>query len=751
MATQISHNQSANTMPKSIARKLNQLRRKLTSWILVHGFSRWLLVILAVLVLNMALDRFFKMDFAQRTIMLCLMGAGALAYFFYRVIRPLSSRPNDDALLYEVEDKNTELNQSLISGVQLAREKNLAAQGTSPELAQATIDHGIEQAGKVNFGSALDASKAQQNWLLLFAGLILAGLLGYGVMQTDFLRTWFNRNILLSDDQWPQQTYLEIVGVEDGLMKVPRGSDHRQLVHIVEESQIKDVEVTLELDTPSGRTLHRMKPTGKLDGREKVFVFHNVSSEFRFRASGGDATTPWAEIKLVEPPAIVEQKLEALLPEYTGMTSLPLVGTGPHSVLVGSQLKVGITANKPLKSAVVKNGDDEYPMTQIGDDKLNFAVQLPGDGSVLKGGQYEFALTDETGLASTRRSKFEITIKDDKPPKVRASLLGISGLVVPRARLPVSYNAADEYGLTQMEFDCNWKSGDDDSAVVSRLLPFVDTKDENGKFLPTMQSVHAWELEDLKLTPGTSFRFAVKATDNRPEEPGTGRSQEFLLRIVSVEELRADLLRREVEQRKAFQQAYDAQLELSAELRAISAMRREGQSVADFDAGREARLIGLTRDQKSIGTSLDRIANRFEEFLVEVDNNKLDEKVEELDMGVSISTRFDQGISGPIRRLDADLISLASRNLDNCRRAASNQSQLAPAVDKTVEVQQRVLDEMKKILDSMVQSEGFQELVNGLLEIQKEQENVKKAALEQSKPKNIFDGDGKKGIFDKKK
>ena len=38
------------------------------------------------------------------------------------------------------------------------------------------------------------------------------------------------------------------------------------------------------------------------------------------------------------------------------------------------------------------------------------------------------------------------------------------------------------------------------------------------------------------------------------------------------------MLRREIEQRKAFQQAYEAQMELAAELRAVAGMRPNGQT-----------------------------------------------------------------------------------------------------------------------------------------------------------------------------
>ena len=61
------------TASKVVLKKLRHLRRKLTGWILVQGVGKWLIALLAVLAFDMLLDRVFKMDYAQRLIMLVVM------------------------------------------------------------------------------------------------------------------------------------------------------------------------------------------------------------------------------------------------------------------------------------------------------------------------------------------------------------------------------------------------------------------------------------------------------------------------------------------------------------------------------------------------------------------------------------------------------------------------------------------------------------------------------------------------------
>ena len=267
---------------------------------------------------------------------------------------------------------------------------------------------------------------------------------------------------------------------------------------------------------------------------------------------------------------------------------------------------------------------------------------------------------------------------------------------------------------------------------------------------PTAQlrDVAVLALEPLQLQPGTSFRFAVGAQDNDPQGPNMGTSQEFLLRVVSEEELRADLLRREIEQRKAFDEAYQNQMALNTELEAILVRQpAEGVSQEEFLSQRELDLIETVRAQKSVGTSIDRVATRFEEFLVEIKNNRLDEAENEIAPDQRIEERFDARIIQPIRRLDQELVALAARHLDACRTQARDTAALQQAAEMAASVQQQILLEMKQILAAMNDSENFQGIINDILEVKRDTDAIKKGIGNPTQPGDgIFNDDD---IFDK--
>ena len=416
-------------------------------------------------------------------------------------------------------------------------------------------------------------------------------------------------------------------------MVLPLGAKHKQIVTITEDSAVTDVIVNLEVEGVSGnRTIYPMASTGKLDGRERVFEI-NVTNEFRFRASTSNSIqTEWVDVTYVEPPAVVDLQVVSTAPAYTGLEPSTLSGGGPYAVLEGSRISISASYNKPLKSAELMAAGETIPIGLTDDVSapLVFSVPAdPADGEVvqpLAGGEYELKLVDESGLANIRRSRFSITIKEDMPPKLRADLLGISGLVTTRAILPMSFQAADDYGLNQTWFHCRWREPEDleDAPEKTKTVYFDGLPDERP--VTDFKDAAVLNLEPLMLPQGTSLRVTMNVEDSKPDTPNEAASKEFLLRVVSDEELRSDLLYREIEQRKFFDQIYQAQLELMSAVQVVGASEmNEGMDPDTFHRALETKLIELIRDQKGVGTSVDRIADRFEEFLVEVKNNRLDE------------------------------------------------------------------------------------------------------------------------------
>ncbi len=732
-------------IPNSISQQLRQLRARIGRFLFVDGLSRLFAVVILMVLVDVLIDRTFKMDFAQRLIMLCVMAAIVLVVIFLRLLRPSFKRVGDDALILQVEQRHKELQESVISSAQFSREQNIERQGVSRAMVDATIKKGADLAQGIDFRKTINAAAHSRNLALLAAGLIGIGAIGYGVAKTEFWKLWFNRNILLTDDEWPKNTILIIRGARDNRLVLPRGEDYKQFVEVAEESSVLDVEVSIEFDDGNTRSFQKMRKTGKLDGREHLLVFRNLSNEFRFRAKGGDDVTPWVQVRLVEPPGWSELEMKAHLPAYTGVDTETLPNSsGPHSILDGSSLSFSAIANKPLSDAALRLGDQSWPL--IKGEGESYTLQIAA--ADLVGGKYIFDLADASGLRSSRPTSFTLKIKPDRAPNVRATLRGISGLVVSRARVPIAFNATDEFAIENAEFSYVWKGEGSTSVPQTGTVDLGDLDGQLG--MREIRSVQVLDLEPLKVPVGVSLRVLVQATDNNTlTGPGLGKSREFLLRVVSEEELRSDLLRREIEQRKAFELALENQEELTVDLKALTALLTDTSQSQDPNQ-LQSDLLRWQRRQKLVGTNISTVADRFVEFLDEVKNNRLDEAESEIQNTESIEVRFNQRIIGPIRQLDQVEIIQASQQLEVCQRSFDDRDALMQNLQTTTQTQDAIIQEMQRILSAMEDSETYQEVVNKLIEIKRSEEKVRELTREkkQSSGDDIFDDDKANDLFD---
>lgn len=209
-------------LTSDVVTRLGKLRRQVTTWFWVDGLSRLCWAALALLAADFALDWLFRMDKPQRAVMLALI-AGVLAYVGYRrLVKPLSATISDDALALEVERLNPQLQQSVISALQFARmEDHLSDRGYSSAMIRQTVTRGAKASSEVNFGNVLDDREFRTNAMLLLFAAVLLGGLAIGSFVHPLIKIWANRNLFLGNDNWPQQTYLQVQRAENGKVVFP--------------------------------------------------------------------------------------------------------------------------------------------------------------------------------------------------------------------------------------------------------------------------------------------------------------------------------------------------------------------------------------------------------------------------------------------------------------------------------------------------------------------------------------------------
>ena len=712
-------------IPAGIRRQLARLRWARVAWVAVDTLAAVCVAVTVFVAGSLLLDRTFRFDAAQRAVVLGMAVVAMALAAWRRLIRPLGRSLSDEALARVVEARHGCLGESLLAAVQFSRMANPEAVGYSPAMVQAAVDLGLRQAAGVDFLQALNRRRRNRN-LLAAAGAI-AVLAVAGFVAPGTMGLWLQRNVLLADVAWPQDTHLEVVGARDGAIVCPRGDDLAVRVHADPDGVVPSVVVVDYRQAGGASGSETMVLVGNDAFRT---VFRNVLDPFRLRARGGDAVTPWHDVRLVQRPGVQDLAFIYTPPSYVGQEphALPK-NVGSYPVLEGSRVEVVGTAGKDLARARLSFAK-AAPADMDLDGARGFRTVLSGDR--LRSGVYAVWLEDTTGLASKQPARFSLRVNPDRRPTVNARLEGIGDLVVPDAVVPIRATMRDDYAIRKAELVCKVLVEEQGETAARRYafggpdLPYGDKQ---------IEAVHRQECGPLDLPVGARLTLGVEAADNDTVSgPKVGASGVFSLKVVTEDELRAELLRREQEQRLEFERLLRDQRKLAENARTLQAvLDAPARTFADEDG----RLLATTeKRQRLVGGRCTAVADQMTRILAEVENNRLEQEQKPL------RDRLAGKIIEPLRLLARRNVLMAADHLDQARKAeADAPGDRRAALADAIAEQDRIVAAMRDVLRNMVKWEGYQEAVTLLREVLRTQKGVSEKTLKayQERIRSIFD------------
>jgi hypothetical protein len=750
------------TVPRTLRQQLDRLRQAITRSLWVSGASKMVLIGLLVLLGDFLLDYYFQMDQSQRLIMGGMM-VGSFLYAAYHFLWvPLTARVSDEALALTVEQKLGRRHNELINSLQFARETSLESHGYSPTMARQVVQQGSELAGQLDFLQAVDlvATQRKQRWLLggCVGVIVWIGL----VLGTENGWLWFQRNLLLANQPWPTRTLLTVQGVVDGVLYVPRGEDQKLEVLADPNCLDSDVEVFLDFVGRSSSTRQKLRQDAQ-DPLRHTTTLRGINSEFSFRVRGGDFVSESIQVRLVQPPGFAELKLQVVPPAYSGLGEIALpLSAESFKILQGSRLQIVAKPDQANTSLALLRGSERWDLSA--DEEGHFRLALAGEQLI--SGRYQFDLSDAAGIRPSRPVQFSLDVVADRAPQVRTRQFGISGMVVPQAIVPINIAIEDEFAVQSVWGELAWEADGVPTTGRQRfdLDLLIDSLTAN-----QLSGSYGFDLLPLEIPTGMSLTVVVKARDNQPPpsaerpsatqpseptagemddngnvtpnpDPGVGASKALTFRVVTEAELRADLLRRELEQTKTFERLIAQQLAIQTELQALLVSQQESTETADSYQIRQAQMASKSlRNQHQVGTLLTQVNDRFRGFLAEVRNNRLDDSSSDMDGGQGLAIRLEQQIILPLDEIDQTLLPQLNRSLEAVTRAVDDPLQMRTQVQGVLPQIADVLQRLNSVLEAMQRSQSFQEIVNMVISIKNEEQRLKKLAEEKKRAESGLD------------
>lgn len=488
---------------------------------------------LLVAVMGWGLDWLLELPRGWRVVGWVGAGLASLAVLLGRGWRPLRRIPSGDALALWIERRRPEFRSRWISAVQLQRQADGAPEDPATAAFVARlVDEADALGAQVDWpavvpSEAFRARARQVGWL---AGVVLVVGIVSWPSSGILLRRWALQEVPL-----PRQTRIvEITGSRT----LGRGDDF--LLRTQAEGVLPKAG-KLILRHPSGRvqTLSLEADPAHPGWYERTLA--NLPASFHYRVEVHDATSAEFEVQVLPRPAVTNLALSVTLPEYTRLGTRS-VAPNELTLLRGSRLRIAGQATQPLARADLRLAGVERTLAAVVDptDPARFVGEVPITGDGLSG--FALELVDRLGVGSRDPAIFAVEVVADRVPQVRMLVPSRrEELVTSRSEALVAMEVADDFGLGSLRLLYQFVGATNHAAPASIDL------DLTGETNAVVRRRFEWKLAQLRppLTDGAMLEFWVEAADrNNLDGPGIGRSERYLLRVVSEAEKRADLLGR---------------------------------------------------------------------------------------------------------------------------------------------------------------------------------------------------------------
>lgn len=729
--------------------KLRSLRMLLRGRLLLEGVGWFVLGIIALILVTLAFDYTLHLNREQRIMITALCCVGILVIVWKTLLAPQTVAMKNSDLALLVERHYGQLDDRLISTLELTDREMIIACGASEEMVAQMSREANDIASQLKFSKIVEMRRMGKVWILTGIALLMMG--SFTVLKSDVMSLWFQRNVLMSNIDWPQDTYLCVYYVNyDGqlapLMEVaPDGTITNTVdkFDVLRGEDMKIVTITTDgSETPDQVKLHAWYPSvgdteglaGKLSGQQAtkylaklpgqssrgVYVqkISGVSEEFRFYVTGGDDKRDKRNphnVCLVDPPAVKQILFPVEFPAYMRKTqSEPVDGSrGVLSIPLGSTVYIQAMVNKDLMSGELIVNEKSASKLEILNDSKNRPRELRGsftvDGkNVPRSDTLRFTLKDTSGYSNRRGEQIILQVIPDAAPSIKLQFRGVRNVICPTAMIPLIVSGKDDNGIERIDvsYICTppeKESADAPASPTRRALEPILSGPEIKKQLVANRTL---DIQPLKLIPGSKVRVKARGLDLLPKNlqgPNAADSNELTFSVITTEELLAQLVGKQKEVQLEFFMAMGQQALSQGRCDAVSkqlASGKIGPTVPQRLTDAIGRQLAVTNESIKAADTLHAVAD-------EMEFNRIGKPQDHQAIRTNIVL--------PLRHLVTQM-----REVLQQLQAASkinDPAQLREKLEKIVAEQTVIYEEMEKILKHMRKLENRLEIARRLEQI----------------------------------
>ena len=735
-----------------------------------------------------------EMPWEARAVVLGII-ASVLAFILYRwVLRRIIVRMADRSMAVLLERRFADFHDSLVTSVELT-ERPDHAETFSSDMLDHTSEDALTSTGIVRLRRIFSYSPLVRS--VLGAVVLLATIVLFYFVNNQALATWARRIYLLEDEPWPRNALIEVVGIEllgaddaperladlpmidfkDRHLKVAKGSNVRLKVQADLDAKVWPEVCTIyyrtEEDDRGRVTMNRIKDDPIQPGKKRYRHYsfsgkplRGILSTVSFDVVGHDYRVRDYTIEVVDSPAVTGVELDCKFPDYMVDEALSswlprtIDLTNATQLPAGTDVTIRASTNKPLRRVDLYNPDSKETTTLNieGDDDQRRVFEYR-TASLDNNLTLDVTLYDVDNVVTERPYRIFIAAIPDEEPRVDVSLRGIGTAVTPDVIVPIEGVINDDYAVARSWYDIELeRGGAAGSAPQTQNEMHEFPVGEAGSVEASLDFRQLRSQDDgLELKPKDKLVITIKAADKYDlgNGPNVGSGDRRQLDVVAADTLLAMLESREIGLRRRFEQIIDEMTQARDFLKRVeSPVAGRGSEPGDAAAGggepddekmdeqkaaQRAQSLRLLSTQQALqqtrksGQELLGVAASFHDIREELINNRVDT--------ADRKTRLKELIADPMQLVGDVMFPELERRADRLEKVlledlnAKRYDVESGGEEATGAVQQAddILAEMQEILQQMLHLETYNELLDIVRQIAKDQEGLIDDTTEEEK------------------
>ncbi len=597
---------------EEIRHRLDTVRKKQNSVDLFTGITISISVLLLTSCISIVLDLIFGFGITGRTILFFFIVLSLLFSSLWFVGKPLLRKlkilknATDSDTATKVGNQFPNIHDRLLNALQIYESKVREKVLYSIELIDASFIDLYDAIKDINFIQAVDYKrfKKTRKFFLYAVSVFLLALI---ISPKGFL--WSAFRIYQFNQQFSVIPKLFFI-IEPGDSEALRGETVDFTIHPVGSY----VNTITFLSREEGVAKYEKTTLNISDKGTFKFSIPNIKSTTHYYVSSGDASSPVYKISVLERPIIRSLQLSLNYPAYTRIPPKILEeNIGDVTALPGTRIAFNIISSKKLSLAELHYNDGGVTKLILSD------AEAKGSLVLLKEKKYTILLKDESGLTNIEPVEYQLKLIQDEFPTASIILPGKSVDITENLKLPLLTRIRDDFGFTHLRLahrltQSRYEKPAEEFSFVEIALTLKDQV--------TQEVWYEWNLSGLNLVPEDVLTYYIEVFDNdNVSGPKSGRSETYLVRLPSLDEVFADVAQSQQQTLETMQTMAKEAEKMKKELDELQREVKKNPQKMDWQQQKKAEE--LTTKYNEMRKKVSETAKKMEEIIQKMDENKL--------------------------------------------------------------------------------------------------------------------------------